>query len=151
MRFPSILLAVLLCGLAAGDQSQLSSRYQTVFIRSMANSMDQHLASRLTSNRVLWVVLQPSNADAVITESLDDDFWGWLERAYPAPANAPGQTGLRGQGYSGKPSGTIFLIDPRNRLVLWSMYELPRNSSPAELDRSATRISAQLRMAFGKR
>lgn len=153
MRFDSILLPVLLCGLAAGGQSQLPSRYQTVFIRSMANALDEHLASRLTSNRVMWVVLQPWNADAVITDSLDDDFWNWLEQTYPAAAKAEhSQTGLRGYGYSsGRHSGTIFLVDPRTRLVLWSIYELPRGSSPAELERSATRITTQLRIAFGKR
>ena len=52
---------------------------------------------------------------------------------------------------SGRQRGTIFLIDPRKRVVLWSTYELPKNSSPAELDRSATRISNQLRIAFGKK
>lgn len=119
----------------------------------MANALDQHLASRLTSNRVMWVVLQPWNADAVITDSLDDDFWNWLEQTYPPTGNAQhSQTGPQAYGYSsGRHSGTIFLIDPRSRLVLWSIYELPRNSSPAELERSATRITAQLRMAFGRR
>ena len=152
MKLHSILFCFLICGLAAGDQSQLSSRYQTVFIRSMANSLDQHLASRLTSTRVLWVVLQPANADAVLTESLDDDFWNWMEQTYPGPAR-PNQASLRRTGYpaTGKRSGNIFLIDPRSRLVLWSMYELPRNTSPAELERSAIRITGGLRTALGKK
>lgn len=155
MRIHSVFCAVLLCGLAAGDQAHLSPRFQTVFILAMENSLDQHLASRLTSSRVLWVVLQPSSADAVLSESVDDAFWNWLEHTYPAPAGAdPINPSGRSDGrYSsaGRHRGTIFLIDPHTRLVLWSTYDLPRNSSPAELDRSAARITNQLRVAFGKK
>ena len=120
----------------------------------MANSLDQYLASRLTSNRVLWVVLQPSSADAVLTDSLDDEFWSWLDKIYPAPGGAAAND--RGVAYrSGAPPsrhrGTIFLVDPRKRLVLWSMYELPKSSSPPEQERSASRITNQLRVAFGKK
>jgi len=34
--------------------------------------------------------------------------------------------------------------------VLWSTYELPKNSSPSEMDRSATRVANQLKTAFGR-
>ena len=155
MRIHSVFCAVVLCGLAAGNQAHLSPRFQTVFVRSMANSLDQHLASRLTSGHVLWVVLQPSSADAVLSESVDDEFWNWLDHTYPAPAGADptNRSGRSDGGYStlGRQRGTIFLIDPHKRLVLWSTYDLPRDSSPAELDRSAARITNQLRGAFGKR
>jgi hypothetical protein len=33
--------------------------------------------------------------------------------------------------------------------VLWSTYEMPKNASPAELDHAASRITNQLRSAFG--
>jgi hypothetical protein len=142
-------------------QSQLSPRFQTVYIASMANSLDQHLASRLTSSRVLWVVLQPANADAVLTDTLEEEFWTWLERTYPMPTpttKAPSTPTTNADSLyrsssppSGKHRGTIFLIDPRKRVVLWSTYDLPRNSSPAELDRCATRIANQLRTAFGRK
>jgi len=119
----------------------------------MANSLDQHLASRLTSSNVLWVVLQPSSADAVLTDTLEEDFWTWLERTYPSGTDTTNAGAIFRSSYppSGRQRGTIFLIDPRKRVVLWSTYELPKNSSPAELDRSATRISNQLRIAFGKK
>jgi len=151
--------------MALAGQSQLSPRFQTVFILSMANSLDQHLASRLTSNRILWVVLQPANADAVLTDSLDEDFWAWLDRNYAVPATPAAAAGdpagaaagdrepANRAGYlpASKHRGTIFLVDPRKRVVLWSTYELPRDSSPASLDRSASRICTQLRTAFGKK
>jgi len=128
----------------------------------MSNALDQHLASRLTSAHVLWVVLEPKSADAVLTDTLDDSFWSWLEKTYPpassaGAAGAPAPSGVRAGGLrreveaGTRQRGTVFLVDPRTRLVLWSTYELPRNASPAELDRAATRITNQLKAAFGKK
>jgi hypothetical protein len=127
----------------------------------MSNALDQHLASRLSNANVFWVVLEPKNADAVITDSLDDSFWAWMQRNYPRPgaaaAPAPAPEGTRGLSLrrdvptAGRQRGTIFLVDPRNRVVLWSTYELPRNGSPTELDHSANRITNQLKAAFAKK
>jgi len=154
MRIHCLTSLALLCGLSAASQPHLSPRFQTVFILSMPDSLDQHLASRLTSGHVLWVVLQPASADAVLTESLAEDFWSWLDRTYPQPAGTPADyRNLANQsGYppTARRRGTIFLVDPRKRIVLWSTYDLPRNSSPSELDRTAGRITNQLRMAFKK-
>jgi hypothetical protein len=153
MKILLVGLVTFLCGLTAAGQ--LSPRFQTVYIVPMANSLDQHLASRLTSSHVLWIVLQPSKADAVLTDTLDEEFWNWLERTYPPPAGAapdnPASLYRSSSPPTGKHQGTIFLIDPRTRIVLWSTYELPRNSSPSELDRSAARITSQLRTAFAKK
>jgi hypothetical protein len=51
----------------------------------------------------------------------------------------------------GKGKGTIFLVDPRNRVVLWSVYERPKNTSSPELDRVAGHIVERLqRVLKGK-
>lgn len=154
MKLPAILLLVMAAAFPAANQAQLSPRFRTVYLLSMANSLDQNLASRLTSSHVLWVVLQPSSADAVMTDSLDDEFWTWLDHNYPSPADAA--SGYRGPtyrtGYSPvRHRGTIFLVDPRKRVVLWSTYEPTKDSSSASLDRSASRITNQLKIAFGKK
>ena len=121
----------------------------------MTSGLEQHLASRLTSAHVLWVVLEPASADAVLTDNIDENFWAWLARTYPPAEGAPAT--VRGSRYNNenasnaKQRGTIFLVDPRRRVVLWSVYELPRNSSSAELDRSAARITNQLRTAVAAR
>jgi len=150
--FPSL---ILICGLAANSQPRLSPRFQTVYILSMSDSLDQHLASRLTSNHVLWVVLQAPSADAVLTDSLDEHFWSWLDQTYPAPAGSasysPSATNRSDHPANLRHRGTIFMVDPRKRVVLWSTYELPRNSSSTEMDRSAARITNQLKAAFGKK
>jgi hypothetical protein len=40
--------------------------------------------------------------------------------------------------------GTLFLVDPRSRSVLWSIYAQPKDSSSEELDRTAARIASQI-------
>ena len=161
MRAHAIILLALFCGRVFGDEALLSPRFRTVYVVSMNNALDQHLATRLTSGRVLWVVLDPASADAVLTDNVDRTFWDWLERTYPSssapppsPASASGSNvggAYRGGNVSAAVyRGTIFLVDPRRRLVLWSTYELPKNSSPSEMDRSATRVANQLKTAFGR-
>jgi hypothetical protein len=157
MRIQLALLAAALCSLVSGDETRLSPRFQTVYIMEMANAFDQHLASRLTNAHVLWVVLDPKHADAVMTESLDDSFLSWMHTTYPpaagsAAASDASSAAIRKNAQVGEHRrGTVFLVDPRNKLVLWSYYESPRNSSPEEADRIATRIAADLKIAFGRK
>jgi hypothetical protein len=156
MRLLPILLVSSFCAFSFGDGVRLSPRFQTVYVMEMANSFDQHLASRLTAGRVLWVVLDPASADAVITESLDENFVSWMHRTYApgpgAPANdLSGATLRRSAGYGERPRGTVFLVDPRKRIVLWSACELRRDSSSAEADKAATRLANGLKAAFGKK
>jgi hypothetical protein len=156
MRFAAIIFGSILCAFLYGDDARISPRFQTVYILEMANSFDQHLASRITASRVLWVVLDPKNADAVLTEALDDTFLSWMQRTYaPAsvastkdePLSDGSASTLRRQ--TGR--GTLFLVDPRRRLVLWSAYEPPRDTSSGEADKAAARISNELKLAFGKK
>jgi hypothetical protein len=46
---------------------------------------------------------------------------------------------------SGHGRGTIFLVDVKSRMVLWSTFERPKDFSPRELDRTAERIVKQLK------
>ena len=154
MRTHYAAVTVLLGVSLFGSDARLSPRFQTVYIVEMGNGLDQYLASRLTATRALWVVLEPSSADAVLTDTLDDSFWSWLSRTYPQHAGTPGGPGSAFRRDTLPPMkrrGTVFLVDPRNRLVLWSAYDLPKNASPDELNRTATRITTNLKTAFGKK
>jgi len=156
MRTLAILLATLVCGsVFAEDDAHLSPRFRTVYIMAMSNSLDQHLASRLSIGHILWVVLDPSSADAVLTDSLDDAFWTWLQRNYPASSGTGAtdhpRSSLRDNPPGGPFRGTVFLVDPRKRVVLWSAYDYPRDASPSGLDRTALRLTNQLRVALGKK
>ncbi|HXN45237.1 MAG TPA: hypothetical protein VN893_01260 [Bryobacteraceae bacterium] len=41
--------------------------------------------------------------------------------------------------------GTLFLVDPHSRLVLWSIYAQPKDASPVEMDRMAATIANRIR------
>jgi len=155
MKNLAIFLGAILCSFLYGDDVHISPRFQTVYIREMTNAFDQHLASRLTSARVLWVVLDPAKADAVLTDAIDDNFLNWVQRTYTKPT--PGATETSAPVVRRPPSlgeeslGTVFLVDPRSRLVLWSGCERPKDSSIAEADRTAIRLTNELKVAFGKK
>jgi hypothetical protein len=157
MKVPGIILALALCASMFGVEARISPRIRSVYILEMSNALDQHLASRLSSSHVLWVVLDPAGADAVLTDSLDKVFWVWMQRTYPpgvlASLPEPGRDGAtaRDNPPPGNPRGTVFLVDPRRRVVLWSTYTSPKNPTPTELDRAAMRITNQLKAAFGRR
>jgi hypothetical protein len=159
--------ALLMCAPLIAVDGKLSPRFRTVYILEMTNGLDQHLSNRLTSSRVMWVVLEPASADAVLTESLDEAFWSWLARTYPRPgaaapaapgANATETTPAAPQGGRGpspamasfKRAGMVFLVDPRTRVVLWSAWENPKNPSAIQLGHTAERIANQLKAAFEK-
>ncbi len=147
-----LLAMVVLCAVAlsAADYRNLSL-VKTVYIMGMSNGFDQYLASRLTSSGLLWVVLDPVNADAVVTDRLDEDFWRWLNERYPNSARAPQPAGANDRrpdniiGTLGpKVRGTLFLVDPKTRLVLWSVYDQVKKVSSDDLDQMATRVTKRL-------
>jgi hypothetical protein len=148
----SFLIAVIACvPLSAADT--LSPRFRTVYVLEMADGLDQYLSSRLTANRVLWVVLEPTSADAVLTQSLDENFWNWLAHNYPPAAGAPVSTraplATSSRSNSRQP-GMVFLVDPRTRVVLWSFWISPKKPTPDELNHNAELIAAQLKGIVAK-
>lgn len=149
----TLFLALFCYPLLAGE-FHLQLKTRTVYIVPMANALDGHLASRMTSSRVLWVVLEPGNADAVLTDRVDDAFWSWASAHYNRAAKTSG-TGLNngvaaGPEHRGKRGdrGTVFLVDPRNAMVLWSTYEPMPDSSPDALDRAAEHIAGNLKKSL---
>ena len=45
----------------------------------------------------------------------------------------------------GRGRGTLFLVDPHSRAVLWSIYEKPARTSPDQMDRAARRVVDRLK------
>ena len=161
MKHPSIFLtAALLCSTAAAGDFQLQLKTRTVYIVPMANGLNSHIASRLTSSGVVWVVLEPESAEAVLTDRVDDAFWAWLTKHYKAAgknANAavhdaeavkfdPSSMGLTLS--PGPYRGTLFLVDPKNGLILWSMYEPTPNTTTNALDLASTHVAASLKKSL---
>ena len=54
---------------------------------------------------------------------------------------------------SGDSKGTVFLVGTKSRQVIWSVYELPKNSTSKEMDRIASDIVSRLKkdMGFAKK
>jgi hypothetical protein len=145
MKSAALLLCCIPFFVAPRAQAADASGVQTVYLLPMANGLDQYLASRLVSSGVFHVTTDPQKADAVFTDRLGEAFERRLEELLPAPAETAAGQANREEGAVrissiSRAKGTVFLVDVHSRAVLWSAYERPRNSTPAELDRTARRI-----------
>ena len=147
----TILMIPWLCSILSGGEFLFQLKTRTVYIVPMANGLDRHLASRLTSSGAVWIVLDPENADAVLTDRVDEAFWAWSNARYKRPGKASSAAfndddrsryeRPRLGGYR----GTVFLVDPRNGVVLWSIYEPTPDTSPNALDQAAVRVASNLK------
>ena len=147
----------------------------SVYLLPMSHGMDQYLANRLTNEHVFRVVTDPKMADAVFTDRIGtafEDKWAALNpppapAAPPAPATPPAapksdadqpQSGIAGFGDAankltnpatnstlGRAKGTIFLVDPKSKQVLWSTYETPKSLSDSQLNRAASEVVSRLK------
>jgi hypothetical protein len=68
-------------------------------------------------------------------------------------AKAEKKDGLDGVDFSGggsrsssfgRSKGNVFVVDRNSRVVLWSVYERPKNSTPGELTKTAARVVKHL-------
>jgi hypothetical protein len=156
MKIRTILLTAAFCQatLCGGDFRELS-RVHSVYIVGMSNALDQFLANRLTSSDVLSVVLDPAKSDAILTDKLDAPFWEWLSTYFPLSGKNPSRKehsrSMNVSRTNGGVRGTVFLIDPRSSLVLWSTYERVGSLSPNDLDQAATHITARLKLSLQKK
>jgi hypothetical protein len=135
---------------------------KTVYLLPMSSGLDQYLAQQLSAGAVLQVVTDPKNADAVLTDHVGEAFEGSLADLYQTKPQADGKaadanteasedkgaprvrSGMQGK----RGRGTIFLVNRRTHDVLWSVYELPKDSQPDTLRHSAGRISDRLAKAI---
>lgn len=160
------LLLFFLGGLACA--AELSGVHK-VYLLPMQHGMDQYLANRLVSEHVFEVVTDPKLADAVFTERLGEGFQAQLEDL-TAPKNPEPAAQAAAKPVSdtssplsmftntankvsdpalnssfGRARGTLFLVDSKSRLVVWSIYDPPRGTGSKELDRTAGNIIGRLK------
>lgn len=152
MKLPVFVLgASLLSAAALGD-------FKTVYLLPMANGLDQFLAIKLTTGVVMQVVTDPQQADAIFTGQIGAPFEQKLDDLYGVrPKNRDDKDAETKDKKDGDLNdsprrvtsvahgkGAIFLVDRKTRAVIWSTYELPKNSSPDELNRVAQKIADRL-------
>jgi hypothetical protein len=131
-----------------------------VYVLPMAQGMDQFLANRLAAEHAFQVVSDLKLADAVLTDRIGAALNASLDQIAPLakpPAEAKddkdakkdpsGKNTLDNPSLSstfGRGKGTFFLVDAKSREVLWSTFELPKNSTARQLDRTASDIVSRL-------
>lgn len=155
----TVLLCAILTAATLAAAPELS-QVRSVYLFPMASGLDQYLANRLTSSGLFQVVADPKKADAVFTDRLGAAFEARLTELYPEtppkpveqakktdkdkPEEAtPAAEVVRSTSFA-RGKGTLFLVGAKSRAVLWSVYEQPKNTLPAELDRTAGRIVERL-------
>jgi hypothetical protein len=132
----------------------------SVYVMPMSQGMDQFLANRLAGEHTFQVVSDPKLADAVLTDRIGAALNSSLDEIAPIAQPAaegkedkdakkqplamnkldnPSLTSTFGRG-----KGTFFLVNAKSREVLWSTFELPKNSTASQLDRTASDIVSRL-------
>ena len=140
----------------------------TVYLFKMAKGLDQFLANRLTTEHVFQIVTDPKLADAIFTDQIGEGFQMKLEEIFPTPESEkpepppkPEKTGeeatpilgdtvnkLSNPASSstfGRSRGTVFLVDAKSRVVVWSVYEPAKSGSPKDMDRTANDIVSRIK------
>ena len=149
-RFIMTLAMMLLpAGLFGADMSGV----KTVYLLPMSSGLDQYLAVRLTTASVLQVVVDPRNADAILTDHIGQSFEDRLDVMYGAkPKTEDDKNGSEPQfarlTSGARSRGAVFLVNRKTRDVLWSTYERPKGPAPADLNRAADRIADKLAKAI---
>lgn len=163
-------LSLVWCGAVLAVNPQLG-QVHTVYILPMAHGLDQFLANRLTREGVFQVVTDPKSADAVLTDKVGEGFEDKLKELYPEPKpmtvekpKAAKADGAKDDETKPEPAkrelhevekppvstfargkGTIFLVDRRTRVVIWSNFDDPRNTRPETLNKVAEKIVNHLK------
>jgi hypothetical protein len=167
-------LMKLFCGLVLGAailvfaavNPQLK-QVNTVYILAMAGGMDQFLANQITAAGVFQVVADPKKADAIITDHLGESLETKLNELYPPPtpvappppppADDDKKTNDKKAGLDlgagaqrvnggGRGKGNLFIVDRKNRNVLWSVFEPPKDTTPGELSKTAEKVVKRLKL-----
>ena len=116
-----------------------------VYILPMAGGLDQYLAAQLAHDHTLHVVADPKAADAVLTDRIGEAFERKMATIHPRDEDDDDAGETHPSFQSSRARGTIFLVDAKSRLVLWSDYEKPlRSVSAGALNREAERIVKKL-------
>ena len=130
---------------------------KSVYFYPMPGGFEQHLASRIVNDHVYQVVTDPKLADAVFTDQLSDAFLYKLDHINtpPPPASASGSISAMSNAEAPHASsfsrgkGTLFLVDAKSKQVVWSIYEKPKDTLPATLNKTAKKIVEKLEIDNG--
>ena len=172
------LASLLLVSCAAAVSGADLEAVHTVYVLPMAHGLEQYLANTLPNEHVFVIVTDPKMADAVLTDQVGAALQAKLdimlaipppEKPAPKAGEKAGEKDDEAKGSLTEPlnkldnpainsslghsKGTVFLVGTKSRQVIWSAYELPKNSTSNEMDRIASVIVSRLKkdMGFAKK
>jgi len=171
MNSIKLVLLFTLTGAVALNGADLAGVH-TVYMMPMAHGFEQYLANTLTTEHVFVIVTDPKKADAVLTDHIGEALQERLDTMLKPPPPPKPEAALGGKddlkdhksslaepenkldnpatnSTVGHSKGTIFLLDTKSRQVVWSTYELPKDSTSKESDRIASAIVSRLRKDMG--
>ncbi|HUB77572.1 MAG TPA: hypothetical protein VMB03_02190 [Bryobacteraceae bacterium] len=169
MKSIKLFLLLLACWAAVASAPGLDSVHN-VYVLPMAHGLEQYLANILTGEHIFVIVTDPKMADAVLTDHVDSALQNKLDTLLaPPPEPAKGgdkadkDEAPKGSIFEpankvenpaensslGRSRGMVFLVGTKSRQVLWSVYDLPKDSTSKELDRIATVIVSRLKKDMG--
>jgi hypothetical protein len=125
----------------------------------MANGLDQYLAGQLTREGVFTVVVDPQQAEAVLTDRVDAGFAAAMDDLYPPPKPesppaaetlASDTTPAPYRRAIGRARGNVFLVGVASRQVIWSTFLNLDDIAPRALHRAARDIVRDLQRDLKK-
>jgi hypothetical protein len=169
MKSIKFLLLLLVSCAAVVSAAELGAVH-TVYVLPMAHGLEQYLANVLTSEHVFVIVTDPKLADAVLTDHVGASLQEKLDTmlAPPPPEKSDSKDGEKDDGPKGsllapanklsnpadssavgRSRGMVFLVGTKSREVVWSIYDLPKDSTSKQLDRIASDIVSRLKKDMG--
>ena len=127
---------------------------KTVYFLPMGGGLDHYMAIRLTEKQLFKVVTNPAQADAVFTDRIGEGLEDRLDELFPDDSKKPKdaekdsnewatQKPTRSASFS-RGKGTIFLIDRKNRDVIWSIYSPSKSQRAPDVNKNATSITRKI-------
>ncbi len=135
-----------------------------VYVWPMQSSFDQYLAQELARQGAFRIVVDPKDADAILTERIDETFLERVTEMFAEPEPEPLESedeeaevpavgeSIEGGGIKmrqtrssfGRSKGNIFLVDVENRSVIWSTYLKEFDRAPDRLNERARDVVQRL-------
>jgi hypothetical protein len=150
---------------------------RSVYVLPMSRGLDQYIANRLTNDHVFTVVTDPKLADAVLTDRVGSSLQAKLNEMMQPPEPDKSAPKADEKDKEGPPKdapslaeslttktsnpaetssisrsrGTVFLVDTKSRQVVWSVYDLPKDFTSKELDRTASDIVSRIKKDLNRK
>lgn len=139
------------------------TQVHTIYFLPMTSGLDQYIASEIVKQGTFQVVTDPKRADAIVTDRVGEAFEKRLADllAPPPPPKSKDDDGKPKEQdwalqkpeklYGGaKGRGMVFLVDPRTKAVLWSIYNPPKNYQSKNMHRAGAQIAHHLQADLKK-